>query len=152
MAAEFEELRLSVTVDDQATSKLDALKRNLADMGGGSQAAGVERFKRQMSELDESIKRFVTQLGEGPRAFTEFARGAGVMGAAALSLGYGLTEGLKKMREYSAELAKWPQTDPRTPSGALLCRKSPLSRAGTSRQSRKRYNLPHFRVHPGNPG
>jgi hypothetical protein len=29
------------------------------------------------------------------------------------------------------------QTDPRTPCRSLLCRKSPLSRAGTSRQSRK---------------
>src|SRR6516162_8730641 len=29
------------------------------------------------------------------------------------------------------------QTDPRTPCRSLLCRKSPLSRVGTSRQSRK---------------
>jgi hypothetical protein len=44
------------------------------------------------------------------------------------------------------------QTDPRTPCRSLLCRKSPLSRVGTSRQSRKSLQFPHFRVHPGNPG
>src|SRR5262249_46750483 len=44
------------------------------------------------------------------------------------------------------------QTDPRTPCRSLLCRKSPLSRVGTSRQPANRYNLPHFRVHPRNPG
>jgi hypothetical protein len=35
-------------------------------------------------------------------------------------------------------------------AGSLLCRKSPLSRVGISPENR--YNLPHFRVHPGNPG
>src|SRR5262249_8461196 len=44
------------------------------------------------------------------------------------------------------------QTDPRTPCRSLLCRKSPLSRVGTSRQSRKSLQFAPLRVHPGNPG
>jgi len=102
--AEFEELVLSVRVDDQASTQIDQLKRTVSDLGTGSQAAGFERFKRQTQDLDETIKRFISQIGEGPRAFAEFARGAGAMGAGMLSLGYAMTEGLRKMREYSAEI------------------------------------------------
>ena len=50
--AEFEELVLSVRVDDQASAKLEQLKRSVADLGSGSQAAGFERFKRQTQDLD----------------------------------------------------------------------------------------------------
>lgn len=66
--AEFEELTISIRVDDQASAKLDQLKRGVADLGSGSQAAGFERFKRQTQDLDETIKRFISQIGEGPRA------------------------------------------------------------------------------------
>ena len=76
--AEFEELVLKVSLDDQASEKLVALKCNVSELGGSTQAAGFERFKRQTQDLDETIKKFISQIGEGPRAFAEFARGAGV--------------------------------------------------------------------------
>ena len=63
--AEFEELVLSVRLDDQASVKLDQLKTSIAGLGGGSQAAGFECFKRQTQDLDETIKRFISQIGEG---------------------------------------------------------------------------------------
>ena len=44
------------------------------------------------------------------------------------------------------------QTDPRTPCRSLLCRKSPYLGSGLLGSPENRYNLPHFRVHPGNPG
>jgi hypothetical protein len=74
--AEFEELTLRVQVDDQATAKLDSLKRSLADMGSGTQAAGLERLKRHTQDLDETIKKFISQIGEGPRALV-FTAGVG---------------------------------------------------------------------------
>ena len=44
------------------------------------------------------------------------------------------------------------QTDPRTPCRSLLCRKSPYLGSGLLACPENRSNLPHFRVHPGNPG
>ena len=67
--AEFEELVLSVRVEDDATAKLDQLKRTVSDLGSGSQAAGFERLKRQTSEIDEAIKALTETLTKGPAAW-----------------------------------------------------------------------------------
>jgi hypothetical protein len=99
---EFEELVLSVRVDDQASAKLEQLKTGIAGLGGGSQAAGFERFKRQAQDLDETIKRFIAQIGEGPRALAEFARGAGAMG--------GDTCGRQSRQPSRRSLSHWPQS------------------------------------------
>ena len=45
VVAEFEELTISIRVDDEASGQLDRLKRNAADLGTGSQAAGFERLR-----------------------------------------------------------------------------------------------------------
>jgi len=67
--AEFEELVLQISVDDQgATAKLDQLKRSVADLGSGSQAAGYERFKRQTDEINEALKGLTETLTKGPAA------------------------------------------------------------------------------------
>jgi hypothetical protein len=82
--AEFEELVLSVRVDDQASAKLDQLKTSIAGLGGGSQAAGFERFKRQTDEINEALKGLTETLTKGPAALAGFARSAGAAGVAIL--------------------------------------------------------------------
>jgi len=50
--AKFEELVLSVRVDDEgATAKLDQLKRSVADLGSGSQAAGFDGSRPRQDKL-----------------------------------------------------------------------------------------------------
>jgi D-alanyl-D-alanine carboxypeptidase len=102
--AEFEELVLSVRVDDQATAKLDQLKRTVGDLGGGQAAAGFERLKRQTGEIDEAIKALTETLTKGPAAWTGFVRGAGAAGVAVIGVTYALDEGIKKLNAYAREL------------------------------------------------
>lgn len=68
--AQQEELRLTVTVDDQASAQLQGLRSQLSSMGSGAQAAGMERVRRQSVEvgrgfagLSESLAGFATRAG-----------------------------------------------------------------------------------------
>lgn len=68
--AESEELRLTITVDDQASAQLQGLRGQLTSMGSGAQAAGMERVRRQSVEvgrgfagLSESLAGFATRAG-----------------------------------------------------------------------------------------
>jgi len=68
--AEQEELRLTVTVDDQATAQLQGLRGQLSSMSSGPQAAGLERLRRQgvevsgsMAGLSEAMRGMATRAG-----------------------------------------------------------------------------------------
>jgi hypothetical protein len=65
-----EELRLTVSVDDQASAQLQGLRAQLSAMGGGAQAAGMERVRRQSTEvaggfagLSRELSTFATRAG-----------------------------------------------------------------------------------------
>jgi hypothetical protein len=74
MPGEFEEFRLQVTLQDDATPKLREIQRVVGDFGGGSYAANMERFKRQTNEINESIRALTETLTKGPAALEGFAR------------------------------------------------------------------------------
>ena len=71
--AEQEELRLTVTVDDRATAQLQGLRGQLSSMGGGAQAAGLERLRRQTGEVGQGV-------GSLSEAMRGMATRAGVIG------------------------------------------------------------------------
>lgn len=68
-----EELRLTVSVDDQATAQLQGLRGQLTSMGGGAQAAGMERVRRQSVEVGRGFAGLSQEL-------SQFATRAGVIG------------------------------------------------------------------------
>lgn len=68
--AHAEELRLTVSVDDQATAQLQGLRGQLTSMGSGAPAAGMERVRRQSVEvgrgfagLSQELSQFATRAG-----------------------------------------------------------------------------------------
>jgi hypothetical protein len=77
---EFDELKLQVTLVDNATAQLRTIKQSLDDLGGGSSAQNLERLKRQTSELDEQLRKMVETVSKGPKAFLDLARNVTVAG------------------------------------------------------------------------
>lgn len=102
--AEQEELRLTVTVDDRATAQLQGLRGQLASMGTGAQAAGMERMRRQSVEVGQGVG----SLSEAMRAMaTRAGVVGGVVGAVAgklVDLGIQFVQRATDVKAYSEAL------------------------------------------------
>jgi hypothetical protein len=100
--AEFEELKLSVTLDDQATAKLDALKRQVAEIGDSRRMEGM---KKSLQEAGEHVDK----LQQKSLEFTKTWLGGlsqiqGVAQSTTLSLG-GVTNAISGMQKGWANVA-----------------------------------------------
>ena len=72
MASQFDELRLQVSLVDNATAQLKSIKSSLDELGTGSQANNLDRLKRETGEVDAALR--------GPKAFLDLARSVTVAG------------------------------------------------------------------------
>lgn len=101
--AEFEELRLQVSLTDNATAQLQVLKRELADLGGGTSLGNLDKLKRHTQEVDKAFRSLVEGVYKGPDAFLKFAGSLGAVGAAAAATGYALIELTRHLSEFGKE-------------------------------------------------
>jgi hypothetical protein len=100
--AEFDELKLQVTLVDNASAQLKTIKDTLDAIGTGSQTSNLAVLKRHTSELDESLRRMIETVSKGPKAFADLARNVSIAGISLGTFGLavekvmGAAEGLSK--------------------------------------------------------
>jgi hypothetical protein len=99
---EFEELRLRVTLDDQASAQLARLRTELSQLGGGQQAQGFERLGGQTRQMTALMRPLATGSLSARSAMTALSSVIGPLGIAIAGLGgafYAQTQKLKTFAE-----------------------------------------------------
>ena len=85
MATEADELRLTVSLVDNASAGLRSLQGQMQQLGGGQTADHMQRFKRESHSVFEELEK------AGKAILPEFARGVSTSTSALVSFGLGLT-------------------------------------------------------------
>jgi hypothetical protein len=101
---DFEELRLRVTLQDEASAQLTSLRTELSQLGAGSQGQGFERVRRQSAELTQimrpvaqgslSVRQGLSLMG------TQFA----AAGVAVAALGYAFYNQVQRLKEFATQI------------------------------------------------
>jgi hypothetical protein len=104
MATEQEELRLTVTLADNASAGLAKLNEEIKQLGSGASQQHVEKFKRETAELTSKIKSMTGEVGEAFKGLG-MLRGGLAAGAAGLALfGFELMRQTKTLVEYADKI------------------------------------------------
>jgi hypothetical protein len=98
MAAEFEQLRLQVTLDDQATPGLQTLARNLQQLTGSGQ---MQQFQRHTSLLTQGLKLLGWELTSTAKAMEGLAERFGKTAAGLAATGYVTYRMLASFKEFT---------------------------------------------------
>ena len=107
MATEQEELRLTVTLIDNASAGLDKLKDSLKEIGGGGSGGGnrhIQKFNDETKSLTENIKKMGGEVGEAFKGLGMFRLGllGGIGGLAAF--GAEVKKQMVDLAEYTDKL------------------------------------------------
>ena len=117
--AENEELKLTVTLVDNASAGLRQLQTQMQEMGGGSGAQNAQRAARNFQELHErGLKPLFDTIDKAGRViFPEFSRGLGgsITGLVAFGAGAGtaalaITKMLDSIADAKGKFNEWIQT------------------------------------------
>lgn len=104
MATETEELKLIVSLVDQATPGLKEIQKHVASIGGVEVKRAHELARKEANETREVVKRLTGDLGEAFKALGAF-RGGLVAGAGGLALfGFEMAKQMKDLKEYTDKL------------------------------------------------
>ncbi len=104
MPGEQEELRLTVTLVDNASAGLGKLNEGIKQLGSGSAQAGVEKFTRHTDELSKVTKKLTGDWGEAFKGLSMLTQGW-VAGAAGIAgMGFAIREQMKQLAEYSEKM------------------------------------------------
>ena len=107
MATENEELRLTVTLADNASAGLEKLQAQLKELGGGGSTGGnkhVEKLNEGTKALTETVSKMTGSFGEAFKSLGMLRLGfvGGVAGLAAF--GYEMAKQMKDLGEYTEKL------------------------------------------------
>jgi hypothetical protein len=89
------------------SSQLERIKSSLQNMGGGPQAAGMERLKRQTSELTEGIKGLGAGFSSVADAGISLSRAAGLAGASVAAFGVLISREVRALGQYVNNMQQW---------------------------------------------
>ena len=106
MASQFDELRLQVSLVDNATAQLKSIKSSLDELGTGSQANNLERLKRETGEVDAALRKMVDTALRGPKAFLDLARSVTVAGVSLGTFAYAAEKTLGTVGALSSKLVE----------------------------------------------
>jgi len=87
--AEFEDLRIRVRVDDEASGQLGALKQNLDKLGGLDVTRKFEGIQKQLAGVEQELKKLMLNFatsGPSMAGLANFAKGIGPIGLAAVAV------------------------------------------------------------------
>ncbi len=99
-----EELRLTVTLADNASAGLQKLNEEIKQLGSGASQQHVEKFKRDTSELTRQIKGMTSEVSEAFKGFS-MLRGGLAAGAAGLALfGFEIARQSKALVDYADKI------------------------------------------------
>jgi hypothetical protein len=117
MATEYEELKLTVTLADNASAGMTKMHQQLQEMTSGKGATHIEKFKRESSLMRDLLKTVGLEATGALKAFESLGLGAGrVLGGLGLVITslvvagkklYDFSEGVEKSGQ-AAELAGVP--------------------------------------------
>jgi hypothetical protein len=97
---EQDELRLTVSLVDNASAGIVALRGQIAQLGSGATAGQMEKFKRSQEEMGKQIKELTELTLGGEKAMVGFIGKLGAAGAAATVVIGAMTEAANKMHEF----------------------------------------------------
>ena len=106
MASQFDELRLQVSLVDNATAQLKSIKSSLDELGTGSQANNLDRLKRETGEVDAALRKMVDTALRGPKAFLDLARSVTVAGVSLGTFAYAAEKTLGTVGALSSKLVE----------------------------------------------
>jgi hypothetical protein len=109
MPTEQEELKLIVTLVDNASAGLDKIVEKTKEMGGPQVREAHAKMTEGSKELSKVFKEMTGGFGEATKALTAFSGGmvGGIAGLAAFALSTG--ESIKKLKELANELRSTSQ-------------------------------------------
>src|SRR4051812_49232126 len=104
MPTEQEELKLLVTLVDNATPGLKSISEHVSALGGVESKRAHETMRREGNETREVIKKLTGDLGEAYKSLGAFRGGllAGVGGLALFS--FAMAKQIKEIGEYTNKL------------------------------------------------
>src|ERR1700746_8705 len=106
MPTEIEELRLVITLTDNASGGVAALRQQFKQLSGGETAGHIEKFKRSHDEMAKQMKEMVELVTGGEKAMLGFIGKAGLAGAAVAGITEVLLEGIKGLTEFSSKMTE----------------------------------------------
>ena len=106
MATENEELRLTVTLVDNASQQIERIKNQLAGLGGGQASASMEKLKRQGGELGETVRTLGERFGASESAALGMARAAGLVVGGLAAVGIAAQRELRTLRDFSEQMVR----------------------------------------------
>ena len=104
--SQFDELRLQVSLVDNATAQLKSIKSSLDELGTGSQANNLDRLKRETGEVDAALRKMVDTALRGPKAFLDLARSVTVAEVSLGTFGYAAEKTLGTVSALSSKLVE----------------------------------------------
>jgi hypothetical protein len=104
MPTETEELKLVISLTDNASGQLIALKQNFEQLGSGSTQAHAEKFKRYHDQMTRMIKEFTETAAGGEKAMLGFIGRFGAAGLVVGSFTVLVEKGLDVLTRYSEKI------------------------------------------------
>jgi hypothetical protein len=108
MATEEQELKLRVTLDDQATAQLTRIRQEVTNLQQGGQQGGFQQLTRNAGDFNKilaEVTKSVGGLGGEMAAVGRMMSGAGVFGAALGGLKLLFDQQMQRTREWSKGIA-----------------------------------------------
>lgn len=134
MATEQEELRLVVTLDDQASAQLVKLKAAMQELGGGVTAESMERLRRQTQDLARQLRPLREDSERASSATLSLAKSISTVASSVA--GFLVAQvGIDKLRAFTQEMIQLDQLSKTTGVGVgqLKGAIDQMAQAGMSR-------------------
>jgi hypothetical protein len=100
------------------SSQLEKIRGSLANMGGGQAASGIERLKRQTSELTEQVKGLGAGFTGGSNAALTIAKSVGLATAGVVAFGAAVVKVVSGLGEYATQMQRIGNLSRQTGLGA----------------------------------
>jgi GH24 family phage-related lysozyme (muramidase) len=118
MASETDELRLTVTLVDNASEGVKKIEQSLKSLSGGQNATAFQQMRKHTEELQRQVRPLSEDFKKAGESVLPFVRGIGGAATGMLAFGYAAEKGLDALAKYSGELVKLNQLSIQTGTGA----------------------------------
>ena len=102
--AEFEELKLEVSLVDNASPQIDLLRRNIKELS--STKSEIASLRTETAAFGEQLKRLSEAVARGPEAWLKFAASFGAVGVAVEAVGSSMFSLSNELRRFGDEMLK----------------------------------------------
>ena len=100
MATEYEELRLTVTLVDNASTGLEKIQKSLQQIGGSEHKQQLEGVTKQSKEFAEAFKGVGEAFGFSAEKLLPMIKNITTLGGAIGAIGFTMHEASKRLNEF----------------------------------------------------